>query len=289
MIWRPSLPNGRLDEPDLIRAYRVPSRSRHTYTGFEELKNFLEENYAALVSGDGTRQYLAIEQFAEDDLLELERKGLRRELPPFKLTLDNGAEEMIVKLSGRAHERVSSAFAEKFVDEQTRLGIRGAFFPMGAGRNQLADGVGKEPNASYKPRTRRNMEDDYPSFVVEVGASESLARLRIDAERWLTKTGGETRIVLLMFLDVDARTLEFERWQHSVFPPLRVTRSGRAWAPHRAQTLTYDDNTGQITGDPLILPINLLLDTVLPQVPGWEISISRQELLDFCNDVFEDM
>jgi hypothetical protein len=289
MTCRPSLPTGHFDEPDLIRTYRVPSRSRHTYTGFEELKNFLEENYAALVNGNGTKQYLAIEQFAEDDLLELERKGLRRELPPFKLTLDVDAEEMIVKLSGKPHERVASAFAEKFAVERTRLGILDEFLPMGTGRNQLADGVGKEPDASYKPQTRRNMEDDYPSFVVEVGVSESLAQLRIDTERWLTKTGGETRIVLLMFLNVGARTLEFERWQHSVFPPQRITRSGPAWAPHRAQTLTYDDNTGQITGDPLILPINLLLDTVPPHVPGGEISISRQELLRFCNDVFEDM
>jgi hypothetical protein len=95
------------------------------------------------------------------------------------------------------------------------------------------------------------------------------------------KTNGDTKIVLLIFLNIAAETLTIERWQHATSPPPRNTRSGSQFVPEKVQLVTYDNNTQQVTGDPLILPINLLLDVVPSHVPSSEISIGRQELLSY--------
>lgn len=118
--------------------------------------------------------------------------------------------------------------------------------------------ISKEPDGSFKPMTR-NHAVDHPSWVIEVGDSEHLAQLRLDARRWLETTpNGEVKLVLVISIDnKHARTLQFERWCH-YRPPAR--NAGKN------QELTYDHTTQQVTGAPLLLPIDLL-DTVPANIP----------------------
>ncbi|KAK9357853.1 hypothetical protein V1504DRAFT_494242 [Lipomyces starkeyi] len=206
---------------NLIRAY-VSHPSRHVFTHFDNLKGFLEERAAALINGNGP-QYVAILNFIEDDLLKLESSGLRREFPGFRVLLDEEIKMTIIKLMpGIPHEVATWIFGEIFLEERARLGLsRNIFVPTGSGRYHFSNELSP---------------DHLPSFIVEVGVSQSLLQLRQDAQK--------------------------------------------------VQLVTYDNNTQQVTGDPLILPINLLLDVVPSHVPSSEISISRQELLSYGADLF---
>ncbi|KAK9357344.1 hypothetical protein V1504DRAFT_73224 [Lipomyces starkeyi] len=272
---------------NLIRAYHVSHPSRHEFTNFDNLKDFLEERAAALINGNG-QQYLAILNFTDDDLLKLESSGVRRELPGFRVLLDEENKMTIVKLMpGIPHEVATWIFGEIFLEERARLGLpRNIFVPTGSGRYHFSNELSMEPDASYTPQTRKG-PDHFPSFIVEVGVSQSLLQLRQDARLWLEKTKGETKVVLLIFLNIAAATLTIERWQHATSPPPRETRSGSLFVPEQVQLVTYDNNTQQVTGDPLILPINLLLDVVPSHVPSSEISFGRPELLSYGVDVFK--
>ncbi|KAK9373655.1 uncharacterized protein V1513DRAFT_459497 [Lipomyces chichibuensis] len=241
---------------NLIRAYHVSRPSRHEFTNFDSLKDFLEERAAALINDNGP-QYLAILNFTEDDLLKLESSA------------------------------AIWMFGEIFLEERVRLGLtRATLHPTGAGRYHFSNELSKEQDASYIPATRQG-RNDFPSFIVEVGVSQSLLQLRRDARLWLEKTNGGTKVVLLIFLNIAASTLTIERWQHATSPPPRETRSGRQFAAEKVQLVTYHNNTQQVTGDPLILPINLLFDVVPSHVLTTEISFGRPELLSFGVHLFE--
>ncbi|KAK9327627.1 hypothetical protein V1520DRAFT_348326, partial [Lipomyces starkeyi] len=201
--------------------------------------------------------------------------------------LDEENKTTIIKLMpGIPYEVATWIFGEIFLGERARLGLpRNIFIPTGSGRYHFSNELSKDPDASYAPHTRKG-PDHFPSFIVEVGVSQSLLQLRQDARLWLEKTNGETKVVLLIFLNIAAATLTIERWQHATSPPPRKTRSGSLFVPQKVQLVTYDNNTQQVTGYPLILPINLLLDVVLSHVPSSEISIGRQELLSYGVDLF---
>ncbi|KAK9238492.1 hypothetical protein V1525DRAFT_111374 [Lipomyces kononenkoae] len=284
MLATPS-PTPSDEDWNLIRIYHVSHSSRHEFTDFDNLKGFLEKKAAALINGSGP-QYLAILNFTEYDLLKLESSGSRRELPGFRALLDEENKTSIIKLMpGTPHEVATGIFGEIFLEERARLGLpRNIFVPSLSARYHLSNELSKEPDASYKPQSRKG-PDRFPSFVVEVGVSQSLLQLRQDARLWLRNTNGDTKIVLLIFLNIAAETLTLERWQHSTSPPPRSTRSGIQFVPEKVQLVTYDNNTQQVSGDPLILPINLLLDIVPSHVPSSEISIGRQELLSYGIDL----
>ncbi|KAK9238723.1 hypothetical protein V1525DRAFT_425242 [Lipomyces kononenkoae] len=250
---------------NLMRACHVSHPSRHEFTNLDNLKNFLEEKATSLINGGP--QYTAILNFIEDDLLKLKSSGLRRELPGFRVLLDEEDKTTIIKLMPGT---------QMFVGERARLGLpRNIFVPAGAGRCHCSNELSKEPDASHKPQSR-NGPDSFPSFVMEVGVSQSLLQLCQDARLWLRNTKGDTKIVLLILLNLAAETLTLERWQHSASPPPRSTRSGIQF---------YQ----LVSGDPLILPINLLLDVVPSHVPSSEISIGRQELLSYGVDLFNGL
>ncbi|KAK9245968.1 hypothetical protein V1506DRAFT_553508 [Lipomyces tetrasporus] len=166
--------------------------------GFCNLMRFLEERLAALITGNGP-QYLAILNFTEDDLLKLESSGLRRELPGFRVLLDEENKTAIIKLMpGIPHEVAKVIFEEIFLGERATLGLpRNVFVPTGSG-----------------------------------GLIDSL---RHDARLWLQKTNGETKAILLIVLNIAAGTLTMEQWQHATSPLPRNTRSGSLLVPEKVQ------------------------------------------------------
>lgn len=104
----------------------------------------------------------------------------------------------------------------------------------------------KEADQAFMPRGRR-ASAHFPSMVMEVGVSESLAILRRDAEFWLTRPGNECRLVLVLGVNRSASSIACEMWnlgpvpgRANSNPPPRMSpcvRSGQSSKPawdHRA-------------------------------------------------------
>ena len=146
----------------------------------------------------------------------IERGRSRSELPAFRFLYDAAEEVLITKLKpGPHHELASTHFVEMFKDKMASLGInRNSLDNFGATRFGAPGGRSKEPDASLRPSTRV-LETDWPSVAIEVGASESLPQLRTDAHFWLTQSGGQTRIVILLAVKKATRVMKMERWEHT--------------------------------------------------------------------------
>jgi hypothetical protein len=113
--------------------------------------------------------------------------------------LYDGTEEiLIVKLMVDVmHEGVAREFALMFDLKLALLDVRASLVATGSARFGRRGGRSKEADVGYKPISRE-MKHEWPSFVIEVGVSESLAMLRTDAAFWITNSDGRTRIVIVL-------------------------------------------------------------------------------------------
>ena len=140
---------------------------------------------------------------------------------------------------------------------------------------------GKEPDESWYPRSRLFL--DPPSFVIEVGHSESKAQLRMDADFWLTQTNGRTKLVLLINPNPD-KSLALERWEALPNPrPAREAAraaSRREFIPNKVQGLTIDSQ-GNVQGAPLYFPCDLIFDTRSNRLVATDLKLSDQELKEW--------
>lgn len=223
---------------------------------------------------------------------------IRREIPKMTIHYDWNEEALIVKFMVRSHhETCARLLAFKFYDVyRIRTGNVEDYLlhPMGSTRCEGACRM-KEGDESFKPRTRDGIFD-WPSIVFEVGVYCCLDDLRKAAEFWLGSSGGHTRIVILVSIARDARTMVIERWQVGAGaapirqqPPRRMRRAHQyAQRPVAVAVGTciqhLDLAGGQVyVGPSLHIPANLVYD-VMPrglQLGHAEFDITPQDLNNF--------
>ncbi|KAL1867594.1 hypothetical protein Plec18167_008594 [Paecilomyces lecythidis] len=286
------MPNALDSTASLMHHYRIPPMYQHQYVGFESFRRFL-----ILLSSQQNQQndpilYAAVFQFNSYKLAEIEERALRRELPRFTALVDDLYNVMIVKLMpGMMHNRLSRTFVRYFDSQIMAHGVDRLLLPGGSGRIPLQNNLNKEPDEQFKPSSRGNW-DDYPTFVVEIGVSETLPQLRQNARLWLTNTDGRTRIVLLIYVHHSRSIIRFERWQNE---PKNFTRSSSLMSsgsapvpgePANMQVVEYHHRGEMLTGEPLVIPVHLLFDVVPANLPPSGISIGSRDLLQLGAQVF---
>jgi hypothetical protein len=137
---------------------------------------------------------------------------------------DCNKEILIMKFKvGLYHEACARLLAMEFYRVYAnRTGDIRVFFLLGSAGFKGARRM-KEGNEAYKPRTRTRAYD-WPSIVFEVGVYETMAQLQQDAQFWLESSAGDTRIVIIICINQNARSMEIQRWQAAAMaaaPPIR--------------------------------------------------------------------
>jgi hypothetical protein len=132
---------------------------------------------------------------------------------------------------------------------------------LGAKIHTGLDGSQKEPDESYRPPVRPNSRD-WPTLILEVGRSETLAQLRRDADWWIEKSNGQVQIVVVIKLSTTTTTtkrIHIEVW-HSVPNPQNPQTAIRAEPPQQTVDITAPSGAAlanptvyTVTGPPLIL------------------------------------
>lgn len=98
--------------------------------------------------------------------------------------------------------------------------------------------LSKEADGVYKPVHIRSCGCDWPTIVFESGLSESLDRLRTDAEWWLIESRGQVKIALLISVKAALSAIRIEKWELGLaHPPMTQTMASNAH--HAPQVLTY--------------------------------------------------
>jgi hypothetical protein len=269
---------------ELLITYRIPSSQVYKFASYKKSKQHLTERADAFLTGENTAQYLAISNVPPDNIPTIERGRKRLDLPAMRILYDHDAEMLIIKLRrGLEHELAASLFVDMVRDKIASTGTPcNSIFDVGAARFGVEEGSQKEGDRSLRPTTRTLLAD-WPSLVVEVGVSESFAGLRGDAHFWLTRSGGQTRIVIVIAVNKTTRSITIERWEDT--PRTRTTRaSSPLYNPTKMQTVTIRGN-GQSIGAPLIIPAAKLFDTVPPDVGPNDFQLDAQ-LLTFYFDMY---
>jgi hypothetical protein len=201
--------------------------------------------------------------------------------------LYDGREEiLIIKLMvGVMREGVARLFDTMFIEKLVLLGVVGLVLPTGSGRFGHRGGRSKEADVGYKPHSRP-MIDDWPSFVIEVGVSESLAMLRRDAAFWITNNDGRTRIVIVLSFNRRDPQILVERWEE--VPRTRPNRSTANYIriPGLIQSLTLNAAV-KYAGPSLEIPAEKLFDDLPLNIPGGEFLFTPDNLNEFNTSIWE--
>jgi large subunit ribosomal protein L40e len=258
---------------ELVTLYGIKPDCQHTFTTYSKLRSFLTESSHALELGTG--QYQIVHKITMTNLNYIDRHR-KNDFPPMQILYDARMEIMIVRMAG-VYQAVASTTFGQIINRHTGS----SFIPTGMTRfPNISGNRAKEADNSYVPRGTRIFGSGSPSFVVEVGLSESLRGLRCDADFWLTQMGGKTRLVLLIEIDLCDRVMQMELWEHVP----STTPSSPASNPQCRQRLELNATNGQVLGAPLVLPANLLYDVVPPGLASGEYSISQRELAKYADD-----
>ena len=264
--------------PQLVAMYDIPQDRIYSFTSNKKFKEDLQRCADAFISGAG-KQYIAFRDVQLSRLRLIEHRRSRAEIPAFRFLYDATEEVLIVKLMpGAHHETANSQFATMFTVKLVNMGVEHTLWAVGATRLEALTGRSKEPDGAWRPSTRV-LATDWPSLVIEVGVFESLAQLRTDAHFWLTKSGGQTRVVILFAVNMVTREIKIERWQDAPNPRPR-RRTSPPQNPTMMQTLTLHDN-GVVIGGPLLIPASKVYDTLPPGIGQNDFTITAQDLAKY--------
>jgi hypothetical protein len=243
-------------------------------------------------TGTTTNQYLVFHPVTEDDLAEIEDKrytigrGLR-------FTYCTDINTLIIKVPSPEHEAVTRTFTHDFMDQIRPMGLTelGDLKDMGA-TTYRGTSTKKEPDSCWRPLAARPNKQDWPTLVFEVGVSETLRKLRMDARWWLANSQGHVKIVLLFKISRATRTIQIEKWECRPATLAYVPRSNRPPAQIPTQIPTIDiDANGVVNGSPLATTPPLVLHfrhlfLRQPVPPEQNVIFTAQNLQRLANNIW---
>lgn len=173
------------------------------------------------------------------------------------------------------HEVTSRRFYTEIVSAITRISGHDTYSVdgLGATRFQSPGKRSKEGDEGIRCTTRQSIK--WPNIMIEVGYSEPLPQLRLDAKWWLVESKGHTSMVIIVLVADKTNSLDINIWQ--LRPNNRPqTRS----SPKDMRTAIQEihiDAAGVVTptGCSLTMPYSSLFYTPNPSSCGITFSASQ--------------
>ncbi|OCK74075.1 hypothetical protein K432DRAFT_430233 [Lepidopterella palustris CBS 459.81] len=217
----------------------------HQYTGIRNLQQRVRSQSAKLLAGCSNLQYLIFRGVTKDRLAQIDSK--RASIGKHtRMTHYMDTDLLIVKLMPLAkHETAHLTLADDLRSTFVRMGLPiHSLHPLG-GTTFFGPTSSKEGDSAYKPLSREQ-ETDWPIIVFESGLSERFTRLRHDAQWWLTNSGGDVKIAIIILITPAEKRLQVEKWCLSPAtgyrPETRAYQNPNPLVPTRMQTITITQN-----------------------------------------------
>ena len=270
-----------------IQAAMIPDQYRFEYESARKLAKIVE----GFVDSKSAEEYFVYFHGISDTEFEVIDKALRRAevRGRVRLTFEHALDAAILRISpGNDHNLVSCNFATQLMVKMASLPGHNwrSFVGLGAAIFQDPGVRSKEGDQCYLPRTRRG--GAWPSVMMEVGYSEGIDFLRLDAEWWLIHSQGQTRFVIIGKVERDPFTLHFECWM-MVESGRRETRQTPNRIPRCIQDFDIDE-AGVVVSTlgctELEIPYDCIFDGPGPDPPLPPVTFSFAELSDFAVWIF---
>ena len=246
----------------------------YQFIGIPDLRERVQSLAHELAAGHTTKQHLIFWNVTKNHLAQIDhqRASINRGI---RMTYHTDINILIVKVPTAKHELAHLLLSEEVEEKLREMGLpRRSMIRCGA-TTYDGSSTSKEGDSSYKPKWCRAGKSHWRTLVFEAGLSESLAGLRTDAQWWLTNSGGEVNIVIVISIVPEERSLRIEQWCMSLptrpRPATRVSSNANpSLVPMSIQELTIIQNppipplpgtipTYAVTGAPLTLEFEKLL------------------------------
>jgi len=239
-------------------------------------KKAVADRLRALDDGDDTQLWIVFSGFDYSKLKHIDQ--LRY---PIRLQLDDS--KLIVKMVGPVHEMMHNGLMAFIQEDMGRMGLRSFhdYLILGSSRYlHRSNNSFKEADSTLAPI----YPQAWPALVIEAGWAETLARLRIDAQWWLSAQvpPNNTTLVILVSFIRSQRTFRLEKYELVTVPRSVVTRSAPLGVRNLAKcmavtTIDLRSTPPIITGAPFVLPFAGIMRRP-PIAPERDVSISAVDL-----------
>ncbi|KAG0633358.1 hypothetical protein HOY80DRAFT_913581 [Tuber brumale] len=200
---------------------------------------------------------------------------------------------MIIRcMPSETHERASWSFMTKLAFKIATIPghSEDSILPVGSTRFPVPGKRSKEADGGIKPADTRADRDEWPSLVIEVGVSQTLLSLRQDACWWPEHSKERTRIVILIQIKKNPKSLRLERWERVVDKGRPSTRSRQKTIPKFTQhfDINFNGRVSHAVSQPdLIIPYKSVFDTGYDV--GTDIVLTKAELSAWSLRVFRGL
>ena len=267
-----------LSREELLSGYGIHKASVHRFTTLKNFKKICMEGYDYDLGRVLTR-YVAFDNVDNKNVLAIvQHRKNRRDLPNTRVLYNEELHLLIIKVTVGMHQESAGGLIATVVTTKLIIARIDPFSLAlcGGARCGTVGRRHKEANRSFCPRSRTSVFD-WPTLAIEVGVSESLGQLQSDAFFWLTRSGGATRIVLIIKTFLSSEEINIEHWED--VPGTRASRpSTPLYHPRIVHRLTMKKDV-TYTGTSLALPFRKLYD-ILPAEVGQNdnLEFSAQDL-----------
>ncbi|GAD99714.1 hypothetical protein PVAR5_8439 [Paecilomyces variotii No. 5] len=190
---------------------------------------------------------------------------------PGRLDYCSQLQILILKIPSQPHEEAAGKFEAVLSTMASQIGVLRRIYHLGATRVDTEDRK-KQADRAWMPVRQGGR---FPTVALEVGYSETAAKLEKDISWWLNRSGGRARMGITIDIERASKNIEIKSWVTEPVPQhIYITmhqrqvvdrRCNAQSAPRIAQrVLIQKGGNGlgpTITGDDLIIPFeSLLLD-----------------------------
>ncbi|PWW73551.1 hypothetical protein C7212DRAFT_365832 [Tuber magnatum] len=169
----------------------------------------------------GAGQYAVFSPVTQDQLTNLQRIRDARYKTLRFLYLNDVATLIVKIMSSQIHQVATHELVHHLRSKIDAMGLFSGLRSTGTATFQGLQSQ-KEADASFKPSSRPG-DAGWPTVILECGISESLRRLRIDAEWWLKISAHDVKIVLLISASKQQQKIHLEQWESVTIPNPRIT------------------------------------------------------------------
>jgi hypothetical protein len=234
---------------------------------FPNFERAIADRFQASDICDDTQLWIVFSGFDQSKLKYIDQY-INEQCYHMRLQLDNGKpgdSKLIVKMVCKPHEVMHRTLMSVIKDDMKLMGLKELddFTDLGSGRcAHCSDHSFKEADSSIVPLPS---PEAWPSLVAEAGWSESVSRLRIDAQWWLSAQlpPENTRLVVLISFKESERTFLLQRYELEKVRD-RLTRSATHGDRDVGQctavtTIDLRSTPPTITGAPFELPFDKIM------------------------------